>query len=679
MTSARVFRAAAWLVMTAGVVDLVARQIARTSLIELAGGSWWGPYRTVALVGISAIVAAARVRGSWAPWARRGALFVALFAAGVAAQGQLGARLQSDGFYYYAYARSIWFDRDVDLTNDYRMLGLDDAAHRHLFQPTVTGHAQTTWAIGPALAWSPFIALGHVTAITLQRTRPEIATDGTSFPYRQAVCLAGLFYGLLGLFACYGVTRERFPSRVSTAAVVTAGAGSFVLWYLVREPTMSHAVSMAAVAAVVWAWMRLAAAPIRPIVWTGFGLAAGFMVAVRWQNVLVLLLPAATLAARFLRAHDRPARLRVIQAMAGAGVGLIVGFLPQMLAWRAIYGEWLARAPIAPVMRWTAPELVDTLWSSRNGLFATSPALYAGALGLLLLWRRDWRLSLGGLTVFGLMTWTNAAVEDWYGGAGFGGRRFDSLVPFFALGLAAFAAWLSDAVRRRPFAATATLAGVLVLWNAALMGVARSGRYRIGQPVSFGDVGAWQADEIHGAIGHPPSYPANLLYAARHRVAPGRYDLLRTSRFLGDPSRPYGRVDFGLNDDVFLEGGWHSPERDGDTTFRWGRAIGGLIIPLDRPADLLIQVRLRPFEWPDAPPQALVVEVNGSPFDAVPVAAGWTVVERATPRDVWRAGPNRVTLRFARETRPADVGPGGDTRPLAVAVDYVRVVVPTGR
>ena len=48
---------------------------------------------------------------------------------GLYAQLQLGARLQSDGFYYFAYLQSLAFDRDVDFTNDYKLLGLGDKTH----------------------------------------------------------------------------------------------------------------------------------------------------------------------------------------------------------------------------------------------------------------------------------------------------------------------------------------------------------------------------------------------------------------------------------------------------------------------------------------------------------------------------------------------------------------------
>jgi len=43
------------------------------------------------------------------------------------------------------------------------------------------------------------------------------------------------------------------------------------------------------------------------------------------------------------------------------------------------------------------------------------------------------------------------------------------------------------------------------------------------------------------------------------------------------------------------------------------------------------------------------------------------------PRAVWRGGVNRVVLSFAAALQPVDVGMGGDTRPLAAAVDYLRV------
>ena len=128
------------------------------------------------------------------------------------AQLRLGARLQSDGFYYFAHLRSLWFDGDDNLANDYRLLGFGDKPH--LFVPTPTGYAQSAWSMGPALAWAPFFAVGDRIARTLAARGHAVAIDGTSYPYRQAVCVAGLFWGLVGLFFCYRLARALHRRRV---------------------------------------------------------------------------------------------------------------------------------------------------------------------------------------------------------------------------------------------------------------------------------------------------------------------------------------------------------------------------------------------------------------------------------------------------------------------------------
>lgn len=641
-----------------GVLDLMLRQLTRRPLPEWCGidaalSPWWSVGIAVVALLVIATVRSKRLRTT--------AVLAALFAVGIATQLQLGARLQSDGFYYFSFTRSLWFDHDVNLTNDYALLGIDDAQHQFLLQPTVTGYAQSAWAIGPALAWTPFFGLGHAAARTLAAGGSDVKTDGTSFPYRQAVVLGGLFYGLLGLWWSYRLTRQMFSASVATASVITVGAGSFVLWYLVREPTMSHAVSMAAVAGFTLAWTRLRARDDGRT-WVLLGLLGGVMVIMRWQNVVVLLLPAIWL-------------LRTPKRAALFATGVLLGALPQMFAWHALYGAWITQPPVSPRMFWLAPQLVDVLWSSRSGLFATSPALYLAVLGLVPLWRAHRALAAMGLVTLVLMTWTNGAVEDWWAGASYGGRRFDSLIPFLVPALAAGIGVTSRLIARRPAATAAGLLGLLVVWNVSLLSVARAGTYRIGQIVSFADLGAAQAATVHGWIGHPWSMPANLIFAWRNGVAPARFDLLQPNRFLGDPARPYGRVDVGAADAVYLDEGWHGAEQAGDISFRWTEERASLVVPLDHAAPLLLQMQLRAFEYPDAPPQQLTVEINGHTIAGPIVAGDWQRVELPTGKGVWTRGLNRVVLRFSRGTRPVDVGGGGDGRRLAAAIDYVRIQI----
>lgn len=652
------------------VLDLALRLVARRGLLRLTLFDS-DPRPAAVLAGVlvcaAAGVAAARL-------SRRSPIALVLAAAmgaGLFAQAKLGARLQSDGFYYYAYLRSLAFDRDVDLANDYRLLGLDDAQHRFLFQPTVTGHAQSAWSIGPAIAWSPFFAGGHAVARHLARRGEAINTNGTAYPYRQAVVVAGLFYGLLGLWFTYRFVRLFRGAPEAIAAVVLTAAGSFVLWYLVREPTMSHALSMAAVAGFLWCWAanrdrRTTAG------WLALGLAGGVMALMRWQNILMFVLPGVDLL-RAMRVDARRATLAGTMLALGAAAG----FVPQMLAWHAIYGHWLARSPVGPRLYWFHPQIVDVLWSSRNGLFAWSPVFIPAVVGLAALTRREPLVAWSGLGIFAVMTWVNGAVDDWWGGAAFGMRRFDSLVPFAALGMSVSISLVARAMERRPQLLVGGSLAALALWNLSLMGVAAGGAYRVGEPISFGEIGARQAVLLHHWFGHVFSYPANLAYAVGNRVAPWRFDLLRPYRFLGDARRPYGRVDIGSpGDTVYLGDGWYAPEQDGPSTFRWAASPAEALVPLDHAAPLTVQLRLRAFGYAGATEQTVVTTINGHSYGPVPVGNGWQTVEFATAQENWRSGVNRVRLDFAWARRPVDVGVSGDVRILAAAIDYVRVAVP---
>jgi hypothetical protein len=661
-----------WLILGAATAELCARLVARTSL--LPPGWAPSPWTLVAIAAVGALLAAATRRLT-------PALFAALFAAGLAAQLHFGARLQSDGFYYFAYLRSITFDHDVEFSNDYRLLGLGDKPH--LFEPTPTGYAQSAWTIGPAIVWSPFFAAGHAVAVRLNRTNPDVSTNGVSFPYRQAVGVAGLFYALLGCWFCYRIAARFYPERLAAVATAITILGSFMIWYTVKEPTMTHAPSMAAVSAFVLGWLATRteadggfARTTRQWIW--LGLLAGVMTTIRWQNALFALLPAADslvmLVTAWRSGHMRRVR-RTLLVGALFTLSAIIGFLPQMIAWKAIYGSWLAVSPVGPQIRWWDPHLVDILFSSRNGLFSWSPILYLGAVGLVVFAARRPALGVPMLASLALMTYFNASVQDWWGSAGFGGRRFDGTIPLFTLGVATFGAWAVEAVRRHPGRVLAGAAALLALWNLALMSAAHQGVVRIGESVSFGDTSAAQTRTLHRWFGNPFTYPVSLYFALRNDAAPADYDLLGVNRFLGDPLQPYGRADIGHDDEWLIGAGWHGAERAGDgTTFRWVAPGARLRLPLDHAADITLQVRLHAFGVPGAAPQAVTISINGHALDPVTIGPDWQVIQTETGAALWRAGVNRVTFDFAWSARPMDVGLGADPRELAAAIDYVRVV-----
>jgi len=660
--------------IVACAIELGGRQVIRQSPLQnLVGATPPSPAALLCLAASAAVLGAAwlRLRRVLTMDRAVALALAALFVAGLAAQQRLGARLQSDGFFYFAFLRSIVNDGDVSLANDYGLIGIGGDAT--LMTPTSTGYAQTAWSVGPAIAWMPFYVIGHAGAHYLAARGVNAAVDGSSYPYRQAVCIAGLFYGLLGIWFCYRLAARFFGPGLAALSTFALVGGSFMLWYLVKEPTMSHATSMCAVAAFVYAWAvtrgRRAAWQ-----WAALGVLGGLMLAIRWQNLVFAAFPAWEFASGMVSAPGAAERRTLAWRGALFAACAFAAFSPQLIAWNAIYGSPVAVSPLSPKMLWLSPDPVRMLWSSRNGLFSTSPVTYLAALGLLVFAIRDRAFGRLALAVFVLSVYVNASVEDWWGGAAYGARRFDGTVPLLAVGLAAAADGLRRWIAKRPLAAVLALLALLVLWNLTAMAAAVAGRFGGAMPQSFSDLAVDQARTLSRWFGHPFSYPVNLIYAARERVAPFRYDVFAFP-MLGDPGRPYGRVDIGLGDEAYLGDGWYQAETlpDGSTA-RWSRATAEVLLPLDRPAPLTVQLRLRPFSYPGASLN-LAARINGRQFGPFPLSADWQRVDFPTDASAWTAGVNRLELVWMGAGVPAAVGVNADTRELGGQVDYVRIQI----
>jgi hypothetical protein len=413
------------------------------------------------------------------------------------------------------------------------------------------------------------------------------------------------------LVLCYLVARERFGAATSGWAALRTFLGSPIGWNVARwgEPPLAARLLFGSVAA--YAWVRGArGAPDRTRWgWGAAGLAAGLAATLQWPG--------------------SPARL-----LEGGAV--------------------------------------EVLWSSRGGLFATSPALYVGALGLLALWRVDRILAGVGAALLLLTTLLVASVDFWWTAGRPSAPAFAALTPYLVCGAAAAVDAVARWVTRRPVLATGVVLSPLVVWNVMLMQVAQDGGLRLGEPASFGDLGAAQARALHDWIGHPPSAPANLAYAALNGVRPGKYDLLSPNRLLARGA-VNGAIDIGAaDDDLFVGAGWYGRELDPQGSFRWATGSALVDVPLDRAADLEVGVGVRPYHPPGRPGQQLTLVVNGSPFGPVSLADGWQTATVTIPHTAWRAGINRLELRFAYDAKPADSG-AADGRTLAASVDTVTV------
>jgi len=601
-----------------------------------------------ARAGLLAVLGGVRV-GARAASARRAAapvLVLALLLVPTLAQFQYaGGRINGDGVMYYVYVRSLWKDGDVDLTNEYDHYGLLEL--RHLAAPTVTGLRRSTFAVGPALLWSPFFGLGELVARAEQALGHEADLSGYGPAHRNAVALGSLVYGWLGLVLTHAWLRRHFDAAVALGAVLLVWGTSFLHWYLVQQPTMAHAASFFMAALVVWLWERRRH-DRGPGGELALGLVLGLAMSVRWQNGVFLALPGFDLAAALRR--DKREWRRQLAAAGRLAAGVLVGALPQMAVWHALYGMWLLPYPPqgTDFVRLDHPWLLETLFSSRHGLLYWTPALWLGLLGFVPLLRQRAALAAPLVVPLVVTSYVNMCTGDWWAGASFSNRRFDSLLPLLALGTAATAEVVRAALRARPWLAPATLAVPLVTWNVALAAHDRARPPDARDDRSFPALARAAAGTLSAAVGSPPAWPANWLFAWRERLPVAQYDRLVGRYLFYRQNALDGVVRVNDRDHAALLGeGWGPLQALGERTVRRLEGRARVLAPLDVPETLRVGlVALAPEGL-----AVVRVAVNGRPagrlaIDAAGAGAGTLVV----PAGYWRRELNDVTLEPERGT-----------------------------
>ena len=381
----------------------------------------------------------------------------------------------SDEIEYFAYLRSLVFDRDLDFQNEYEYFYAQNPKALEGFHYTfleiadpTTGRRLNFGPLGSALLWSPLYLLTHLGVVLLRATGATgVAADGLSWPYVAAVCYASALYGFLGLLLIRDALRRflLYDDLPATAAVLALWLGSPVLYYMTVAPGFSHAPGLFAVALLLWLTLREWAQPTSAVFpWLILGLAGGVAALVREQDGLFLAMPGLLLLDRTLRTRDFAFGLKKGLAM---GAFALLAFGPQLLAYKILYGGYHPSPIVREKMDYASPHFLDVLFDPAHSLFFWSPVLFVAFLGLLFAASRSggrpYGLALAGLL---LQIWICGSIGSWSQNGAFGMRRFVSATACFALGLAPLlAALVARASKRAVLAAVALVAW----WNVSLM------------------------------------------------------------------------------------------------------------------------------------------------------------------------------------------------------------------
>jgi hypothetical protein len=616
-------------------IDLLWVLLTRSSILGGApvGGLGFG-IRLATLLAAGFVVA--RTSATYRRYGHEASLALAiLFLLGLAHFQFVGPRTVGDGTMYYVYVRSVWKDFDLDFADEYGHYGLLRPDRGDLLALTATGHRRSIFAIGPTVLWSPFFLLGEGVGRLQQWWGRPTDLSGYGDVHWNAVALGTYLYGCLGLIILQGLLARWFPRRVALGATILVGWGTFLYWYMVQQPTYAHAPSFFLVVLVVWQWQRVqeSSGAWRHLVW---GLTLGLAMAVRWQNGVFLLLPGIEL----LRRRDRALGRQVGEA-AVLGLGVLVGVLPQLVAWRAIFGQWLLLQPPhgADFLRLNHPFLLETLFSSRHGLLSWTPVLWLGYLGFVPLGRRRPGLALPLVAPLLVMTYVNACSGDWWAGASFSNRRFDSCLPLLAFGIAASLEAARRFLAAHPVGVLASLGCGFIAANLALT-VARRANNMDLDGRTFAAVAGRTAAVVSSVVGSPPTWPASWLFALEEQRPPSQYDKLVGRYLFYRQNNLGGRIELGdEGDGAYLGKGWGDRAAEGARFYRQLRGSAEVLVPLDEPLAMRLAVRGRA-----AHPTSVAVRVNGEHVASLELGPEWASPAVLVPARTLERNLNKVQL-----------------------------------
>jgi hypothetical protein len=378
----------------------------------------------------------------------------------------------SDEIQYFAYLRSLWFDRDVSFENEYRYFYDSGTAKNPGFRETFlerrteTGRRINFATIGCAILWAPFYAIADAAVQIARLLGSEVPSDGYARPYVAAVCYASALYGALAIALSMWIAHQVVGAG-AVAGALAVWAGTPLIFYMYVAPPMSHATSAFAVSLFLAAWLVVRRT------WTPAGAAllgalAALMGMVREQDLFFAIGPVVDGA---IRHGVRPHAWRVRASVAFL-VAFALAYAPQLLAYQSLNGRPGPSQLVERKMTWTAPHFLQVLASPEHGLIAWTPLALAAIAGLTLLAVRprrpdERRIAALALLMLAVQIYIAGSVESWTVAGAYGQRRFVSLTPLLVLGVAAL--WRAAARRRSLRVALTGAVGLAVWWNVGLM------------------------------------------------------------------------------------------------------------------------------------------------------------------------------------------------------------------
>lgn len=353
---------------------------------------------------------------------------------------------------YYSYLPayisnngSFEFDHRV-FNNDYLPVCPFDSLHI----------PKTTY--GMSLMWSPLYALGY--KIAINQNDP---LDGFSEPFSTVIHWGSIVYAIIGLILLRNFLIKFFSEKVTTITLAILFLGTTLFYYSVGMPEMSHANLFLLFSAFLlcnYHWHKKQSISLSILL----GLIIGLIALIRPTDVLIVSLFLFWPVSETFNLKDKIVFL--LKNYKGILLMILMAFIiwiPQFLFWKARTGHYLYFSYPGEQFFWSDPQLMNTLFSYRKGLFVYTPLISLAFIGFFFMKGtikeiRNVIIVITLINVYMISCWW-----DWFFGGSFGARAFVQHFAYLSLPLASFVAFIFERFEKKGWNHVLRLVTIIVV------------------------------------------------------------------------------------------------------------------------------------------------------------------------------------------------------------------------
>jgi hypothetical protein len=388
-----------------------------------------------------------------------------------------------DGSFYYYWLRSVMVDGDIDFTNELLYINSMPADYRLsiLAQTprTKTGLIPDKYPIGWALLSVPWYMAADLSAQFINWCGGKIPYDGFSPIYQIFLVLGQIVYATASLYLAGKILSRYLPPAFAVCGLILGWLGSPLFFYQTVDLIMAHNVMFFAMMGAYYYAYRLRDQPEKLRYWLLVGFLSAFVILSRYQGAIMLLFPG------IVCLQETGKNFRRLPSLLSAALAGAVPIALQMFAWKLMYGSYFLYTYTHETFSWLHPHLFEVLFSPFHGLFNWHPMMLIGFIGFLVWAVRSRRYTEAICFTLSLVltTYINAAWDDWWFGASFGSRPFETCTFFSMIGIGYLLTLVSSRAIAFQFATVALL--LVALWNMNMMWMSQSNLLPFEAPVTW--------------------------------------------------------------------------------------------------------------------------------------------------------------------------------------------------